>query len=131
MPVILCLDPGMAHTGLAISYEGELANPLATIFEKDLDQLVGRLIPFLVQYGPEMVVIGVPEHGPLVAFANGLAEKLKKVYLGEVVFFSEALSSADARKVMKETHKTLFERKKEEHQTAAALILQAFLDENT
>ncbi len=128
MSVTLCLDPGMAHTGIAISYEGELANPLATIFERDLDLLVGRLIPFLVQHGPDAIVIGVPEHGPLVDFAKKLGEKLKKVYLGEVIFFPESLSSANARRAMKETHKTLFERKKQEHQTAAALILQSYLE---
>lgn len=128
MSVTLCIDPGMAHTGLAISYEGELANPLSTIFEKDVDRLVGRLIPFLVKHGPDTVIIGVPEHGPLVNFAKVLGEKLKKVYLGDIIFFSESLSSSDARRAMKEAHKTLFERKKQEHQTAAALILQSYLE---
>lgn len=128
MSIILCLDPGTAHTGIAISQERILATPLTTIFEKDLDRLVGRLIPVLARYGPEKIVIGLPSHGPLVSFAQNLGERLKKVFLGEIVFYTEDMSSANAKKILKESRKSLFSRQKEEHQTAAAIILQEYLE---
>ncbi len=128
MPIILCLDPGTAHTGLAISQEGILATPVGTIYEKDLDRLVGKLIPYLAQFSPDKIVIGVPEYGPIVAFARDLSQKLHGVYAGEIIFYQEDLSSGIARKTMKDLKKTLVKRKREEHQTAAALILQDYLD---
>ena len=42
MSKFLCIDPGTAHTGLAISEEGVLAEPLDTVFERDIDKLVGK-----------------------------------------------------------------------------------------
>jgi putative transcription antitermination factor YqgF len=128
MPVILCLDPGTAHTGLAISQEGILATPVATIFEKDIDRLVGKLIPYLTRFSPDRLVIGVPEYGPIVNFSRDLSERINKIFPGEIIFYQEDLSSGAARKTMKELRKTLVKRKKEEHQTAAALILQDYLD---
>lgn len=128
MPTILCLDPGTAHTGLAISQEGILATPLATIYEKDLELLTGKLRLFLERFHPDIIVIGIPEFGPVVNFAKDLGDRLKMDFSGEIIFHQEDLSSGAARHTMKELKKTLVKRKKEEHQTAAALILQDFLD---
>lgn len=128
MPIILCLDPGTAHTGIAISQEGILATPVGTIYEKDLSNLVGKLIPYIARFSPDKIIIGVPEYGPIVAFVRDLSEKIHDVYAGEIHLFQEDLSSGMARKTMKELKKTLVKRKREEHQTAAALILQDYLD---
>lgn len=128
MPTILCLDLGTAHTGIAVSEEGILATPVATVYEKNSDQLVGRLVPFIAQFDPDTIVIGIPEYGPLRTFANEVGEKINKIFSGKIVFFKEDLSSSAARNTMKQTGKTLAKRKREEHQTAAALILQDYLD---
>ena len=128
MPVILCLDLGTAHTGLAISREGILAEPLTTIFETKKEKLLGKLLPFIAKTDPDTIVIGVPHHGPLVAEAEELQKELTKVFLGELVLFPEDLSSRIAKTVMKDTGKSLAKRQTEEHQTAAALILQDYLD---
>lgn len=126
--VYMSLDLGTAHTGLAISEEGILVTPIATIFERNLDALVGRLTPFLARYSPDKLVVGIPEHGPLVQYGQDLAVKLKDIFPGEIVFFSEDLTSQKARKLMSESHKTLSKKKQQEHQTAAAIILQEYLD---
>lgn len=128
MPIILCLDPGTSHTGIAISQEGILATPLATIYEKDLELLVAKINLFIEKYKPNILVIGIPEFGPVVAFATGLGDRLRQVFPGEIIFHREDLSSGAARHTMKELKKTLVKRKREEHQTAAALILQDYLD---
>ncbi|KKT40062.1 hypothetical protein A3K29_01585 [Candidatus Collierbacteria bacterium RIFOXYB2_FULL_46_14] len=128
MPTILCLDPGTAHTGIAISEEGVLATPVTTIYEKDLGQLVTKILPYLRKYNPDRIVIGVPEYGPIVQFATDLSEKIYANFPKQIVFFREDLSSHAARHVLKAQGKTLLRRKKEEHQTAAALILQDHLD---
>lgn len=128
MKTILCLDLGAAHTGLAVSYEGILAQPLATIFESKKDKLVGKLLPFIAKVHPGTIVIGVPPYGSLVESAEDLKSKLEKIFDGEVVLFPEDLSTRSAKTILKGTGNTLTERKKKEHQTAAAIILEDFLD---
>lgn len=128
MSTILCLDPGTAHTGLAVSQEGILATPVCTIYEKEINKLVGKLLPYLHKYNPDKIVIGVPEYGPIVNFSRDLSQKIYDIFPKEMIFYREDLSSHTARNVMKEQGKTLVRRKKEEHQTAAALILQDYLD---
>lgn len=128
MKTILCLDVGTAHTGIAISHEGILAEPLTTIFESKLEKLLGKLLPFIAKNNPDTIVIGVPNHGPLVKYAGRVKSELEKVFFGEVILFSEDLSSRSARSLLKETGKTLMRRKKGEHQTAAAIILEDYLD---
>lgn len=128
MPIIICLDLGIAHTGIAISREGELSEPLATIYEASQSKIPEKLLPFITKNSPNTIVIGIPSHGPLVDAAKNLKNELQKVFPGEIILFSEDYSSKNARSVMKMTGKTLAERKSDEHQVAAALILQEYLD---
>jgi len=128
MKTILCLDLGTAHTGLAISREGILAEPLATIFESKKEKLVGKLLPFIAKNVPETIVIGTPDHGPLVKEALDLKVELEKIFSGEIVLFPEDLSTRSAKSLMKNTGKTLSKRIKSEHQTAAAIILEDYIE---
>src|SRR3989339_1788478 len=123
MPVILCLDPGTAHTGIAISHEGLLSEPLHTIFERDINVLVARLAPFIARLNPDTIVIGTPSSGPLVKTAIELSEKLPRIFSGEIVLFDEDLSSKEARSKMRQAGKNASDIKAFEHQTAAAVIL--------
>lgn len=128
MSITLCLDLGVVHTGLAISHEGILAEPLATIFETNPVKLLGKLLPFVAKSHPDTIVIGTPRSGPLAEKAQSLQKELEKVFAGSIILFPEDYSSKSARSIMKETGKTIVKRQKEEHQTAAALILQDYLD---
>lgn len=126
----LCLDLGTAHTGIAISEEGELATPHSTIFEKDFDLLVGKIIPVLAKINPDILVIGAPDHGPLVKYSQDLSDKLEKVFSGQIVFYNEDLSSKKAQSTLSNSKKSHSQKKQIEHQTAAAHILQDYLDNN-
>lgn len=128
MSIILCLDPGTAHTGLAVSREGILAIPLTTIFERNIDSLIGKLTPHLAKINPDIIVVGVPKHGPLVGFSQILAKKLGEIFSGEIILFPEDMSSSLARSKMREAGKTLAKKKRDEHQTAAAIILEEYLE---
>lgn len=126
----LCLDLGTAHTGLSFSEEGILATPLATIFEKDIDSLVGKLTPYLARTNPDRLIIGTPSHGLLVDYGKLLEQKIKNIYDGEIIFYNEDLSSKKAQSTLDRTKKSHKQKKQIEHQTAAAHILQDFLDNN-
>ncbi len=124
----LCLDLGTAHTGLAVSEEGILATPLATIYEKDLNTLVEKLEPFVEEINPDILVIGVPAYGLLVHYGEELEKKLQAIFTKEIVFYNEDLSSKKAQKTLDNTTKSHHQKKQLEHQTAAAHILQDYLD---
>ena len=124
----LCLDLGTAHTGLALSEEGILATPLATIFEKDIDSLVGKLTPYLAQTNPDRLIIGTPSHGLLVDYGKLLEQKIKNIYDGKIIFYNEDLSSKKAQSTLSNSKKSHKQKKQIEHQTAAAHILQDYLD---
>ncbi|OGD83393.1 hypothetical protein A2572_02935 [Candidatus Collierbacteria bacterium RIFOXYD1_FULL_40_9] len=124
----LCLDLGTAHTGLALSEEGILATPLATIFEKDLDSLVGKLTPYLARTNPDCLVIGTPSHGLLVDYGKLLEQKIKNIYSGQIIFYNEDLSSKKAQSTLDRSKKSHKQKKQQQHQTAAAHILQDYLD---
>ena len=83
-----------------------MATPLATIFEKDLDSLVGKLTPYLARTNPEHLVIGTPSHGLLVDYAKLLAEKVKNIYDGEIIFYNEDLSSKKAQSTLSNSKKS-------------------------
>ena len=129
MPIILCLDPGTAHTGLAISREGILAEPLETIFERKTNSLVSRLVPYIARFNPDIIVVGTPSYGPLVKVAQDIAEKLPSVFSGKIELFNEDLSSKEAGSKMRQSKKTIRQIKTAQHQTAAAIVLQRYLDE--
>ncbi len=124
----LCLDLGTAHTGLSVSEEGILATPLATIYETDLDELIGKVALHLETINPDIVVIGVPSHGILVNYGKELEKKLKSIFNSQIVFYNEDLSSKKAQITLNNTKKSHREKKQIEHQTAAAHILQDYLD---
>jgi len=124
----LCLDLGTAHTGLAISEEGMLASPLDTIFETKIDKLIGKLVPYIAKQNPDIIIIGIPEHGPMVQYVEKLKSKLQDIFSGETILYSEDNTSQVARNININIHKTLAKRIDAEHQTAAAVILQNYLD---
>lgn len=124
----ICLDLGTVHTGIAISHEGLLAEPLTTVFESKRGDLLGKLLPIIARYDPDKIIIGIPDRGPLVKEAVTLKTEIEKIFSGEVILFPEDYSSRSAKKVLKEVGKNLEKRKSAEHQTAAALILQDYLD---
>lgn len=128
MEITLCLDLGVVHTGVAISHEGMLAEPLTTIFESKKVDLLGKLLPIIAKHNPVKIIIGIPDHGPLVKEAAALKTEIEKIFSGEVILFPEDYSSRSAKKVLKEVGKNLEKRRSAEHQTAAALILQDYLD---
>jgi putative transcription antitermination factor YqgF len=128
MTPILCLDPGMAHTGIAISHEGILAEPLTTIFERNPQVLIGRLTPLIARLNPHTIVIGSPSHGPLVKTAQDISDRLSAIFQGKIEIYNEDLSSRKAKTHMRETNKKINSRSNLEHQTAAAFILQDYLD---
>ena len=115
----LSLDPGFSHTGIAISHEGQLAEPLSTIHEKDNEKLLQNIKELLKAQNPDIIVIGIPHHGPMVEISENLSKNISVFFSGEIILHPEDLSSSRAKK-LKSKHS--------DHALAAAFLLQDYLD---
>ena len=127
--MILGIDLGQKTTGLAIS-SGQLSSPYKTITHKNLEQAVLSVSKIVDQEKVDKVIIGFVK-GKIQTIFEDFAQKLKtqKPNL-EVVMWDETLTSGQARESMLKQQVPKFKRSVKEHEMAAAIILQAYLDEN-
>ena len=123
--VYLCLDPGLAQIGVAISHEGKLAQPLTTF---PAHQLVDHVKKLIDQHYPDEIIIGEPSSGPIKDLSVILHDEIKRVFTGKVVLHPEDLTSQEARQKMREAGQPKHKREAGDHAAAAALILQDYLD---
>lgn len=124
--VYLCLDLGTRHTGLAVSHEGQLAEPLTVVTARSLDSLLHQLRFYLEKYQPDLIVIGTPAHGPVSALAADVASRLQPSW--KTLLVNEDDSSVMAEKMLRSSGLTPRAAKTKDHQAAAAFILQSYLD---
>lgn len=125
--MILGIDLGQITTGLAIS-EGELASPYSTITHKSLTEAVSKIVAICDQNSIDKIVVGFVEgkdKNYFEKFANLLKHQLAKI---EVVLWDETLSTRQARQTMIKLNVPKEKRGEKEHEVAASLILQSYLD---
>ena len=128
MSTILCLDPGKAHTGIAISREGILAEPFGTLHEKRLPSLTQKILALISEEKPELIIIGLPDYGPMVEYVENLKTFLETKINTPIILHTEILTSKDASHKMSAMNKGFRALKNDSHAFAAALILQDYLD---
>ena len=123
--IYLAIDPGIENTGVAISFEGSLVEPLATLTSRDLVKNILRLAK---EHNVSVLVIGEPPHGPAKDLALILAEEIKNHFSGKIHLHPEDLSSKKAIKKMIEAGTPMMKRRNLGHAASAALILEDFLE---
>lgn len=128
--MILAIDLGKKTTGLAIS-EGILASPYLTIRHRGLKEAVGKVVKILDQVENDTVdkvVVGFVE-GKIKKLFEDFVAALKKVRPNlEIVLWDETLTTGQARKTMIKLQLPKMKRAQKEHEVAAAIILQSYLD---
>ncbi|MDO8487261.1 MAG: Holliday junction resolvase RuvX [Candidatus Curtissbacteria bacterium] len=126
--MILGIDLGAKTTGLAIS-GSSIATPYKTIIHKTLDQALTSIIRIIEVEKIDTVVIGFVE-GKIKTMFTDFASSIKKERPDiEVVLWDETLTSGQARETMIKLELPKFKRRQKEHEYAAAIILQSYLDE--
>lgn len=127
------LDVGERRIGVAVSDpEGRLAVPQTVITRKGKGdvQAIGEVI---ARAEAERVVVGLPVSldgglGPQARLTEAFAEQLRAVTTVEVVLYDERFSSAEADRHLQAAGMRAREAKQYRDATAAAIILQAYLD---
>lgn len=128
MSLFLSIDPGMSHTGLAVSDSTQLVRPLATIHSQNLKKTINQINLLINKHRPTHIIIGQPLHGPIHSLAQDLFDFLKKNFNGQTYLFSEDLSSKIAVKKLVQSNNPVRSRRRKQHAASAAVILQTFLD---
>ena len=118
--ITLCLDPGIKHTGISISTDDHLAQPLTVIDSPDLPSLVSKLKIIISQHKPDKIIIGQPSYGTIVEFARNLQTTIQNIFTGPIILYPEDLSSKMSNKLKSKNNS--------KHHLASAIILQEYLD---
>jgi putative Holliday junction resolvase len=119
---------------VAISDEtGTIALPLQYIAAEPAAQLLERLKEIVAERQAGEVVVGMPRnmngtYGPAAEKAREFVTALKQVLTVPVRTWDERLTSAQAGRMLIETGMRRDKRKQRVDQTAAAILLQSYLD---
>lgn len=125
--MFLGIDLGEKTTGLAIS-SGEIASPYKTITHKNLNQIQSLIIQIIELEEVDTVVVGFVE-GKIKKMFTKFSQSLQKAkpHL-KVILWDETLTSRQASDFMIKLGIAKKKRKEKEHEIAASLILQSYLD---
>lgn len=125
--MILGIDLGEKTTGLAIS-DSNIATPYKTITHKDQKSAADQVIAICAKEGIDTVVLGFVE-GKIKKLFTEFAQNLKAQKPNiPIILVDETLTSGQARETMVKLKVPKFKRREKEHEYAAAIILQSYLD---
>ena len=132
---LLGVDHGDRRIGLALSDPIPIiASPLKTITVNNRQDAIKEIIAIVEEYSVELVVVG----NPIGMSGNDTAQtKHVKKFVDDLIKFNlnvelidERLSSVSAKKSLRENSKKYTRDKGLVDQTAAAIILQQYIDTN-
>ena len=135
MEIILTLDVGDARIGVAVSDPlGIIAQPVGLVTRVGWGPDIAKITEFAEQYGTRTLLCGLPLN--MDGSAGGQAEKVrafaqqleKKGFT--VTFWDERMTTVTAERALIEGGVHRADRKRLVDKTAAAVILQAYLDAN-
>jgi putative Holliday junction resolvase len=131
---ILAIDHGTRRMGIAISDELKMiAQPLEFIPAEPFDALVKRLQAIIAEKSVELILIGMPRnmdgtYGPAAEKVRAFVESLKNRFPTPIRTWDERLTTVQANRFMIAADVKRRDRKQKVDQTAAAILLQGYLD---
>lgn len=131
---VLALDHGTKRVGLAISDEmGMIAQPLTFLLAEPVAELLEGLKKVVAEKNVEQILVGIPRnmdgsYGPAAEKARKFVDQLKGALTIPIRTWDERLTSVQANKAMIQGGLRREERKLKADQTAAAILLQSYLD---
>jgi putative Holliday junction resolvase len=134
---ILGLDHGTRRVGVAVSDEMHLiAQPLEYIAPEPFADFLARLKEILREKEIELILIGMPRnmdgsYGPAALKVQEFAAALKDAVTIPLKLWDERLTTTQAQKFLIQGGVRRDQRKEKVDQTAAAILLQSYLDSRT
>ncbi len=131
---ILGLDHGTKRVGVAVSDELHMiALPLEYIAPEPFADFLARLKEILREKEIELILIGMPRnmdgsYGPAALKVQEFAAALKDAVAVPLKLWDERLTTTQAQKFLIQGGMRRDKRKEKVDQTAAAILLQSYLD---
>ncbi|MFO1460313.1 MAG: Holliday junction resolvase RuvX [Verrucomicrobiota bacterium] len=131
---ILALDHGTVRTGVAVSDSMKMiAQPLEMIPTEPIAAFLDRLRQLIREQEVELIVVGMPRnmngsYGEAAARVRAFVAILKDAITVPLETWDERLTSALAERYLSEGNVRGEKRKERVDKTAAALLLQSYLD---
>jgi putative Holliday junction resolvase len=131
---VLALDHGTKRVGLAISDEmGMIAQPLTFLPAEPIAALLEGLKKVIAEKNVDQILVGIPRnmdgsYGPAAEKARKFVEQVKATVTVPIRTWDERLTSVQANRDMIQGGLRREQRKLKADQTAAAILLQSYLD---
>jgi putative Holliday junction resolvase len=131
---VLALDHGTKRIGLAISDElGIIAQPLEFVLAEPFDKFLARLKEVIKDKEVALLLVGMPRnmdgsYGPAALKAQEFVAVLGAAVTIPIKTWDERLTSAQANRFLIQANVRRDQRKEKVDQTAAAILLQSYLD---
>jgi putative Holliday junction resolvase len=132
----LAIDHGTVRIGLAISDElGIIANPLEFVPAEPLTAALERICKVAAEKQVTLMLVGMPRnmdgsYGPAAEKVRVFIASLKTVTTIAIKTWDERLTSAQANRYLIQANVRREDRKQKVDKTAAAILLQSYLDAN-
>ncbi|MGI8964985.1 MAG: Holliday junction resolvase RuvX [Limisphaerales bacterium] len=131
---ILAIDHGTKRMGIAISDElGMIAQPLEFIYVEPFADFRERLKEIIREKQVEQILVGLPRnmdgsYGPAAFKVQAFVAVLKETILIPIKLWDERLTSTQANRFLIQARVRREKRKEKVDKTAAAILLQSYLD---
>ena len=131
---ILALDHGTKRVGIALSDELKLiAQPLEFVAAEPFADLLARLKELIRDKQVELILVGLPRNmngscGPAALKVQDFVAALRGALTLPIQTWDERLTSVQATRLLIQGNVRRDKRKKKVDQTAAAILLQSYLD---
>jgi putative Holliday junction resolvase len=131
---ILAIDYGTRRMGIAISDELQvIAQPLEYIPAEPFNQFLERLKQLIREKEVSLILVGLPRnmdgsYGPAALKVQEFVAVLKDAIAAPIKTWDERLTSAQANRFLLQTGMRRDKRKQKVDQTAAAILLQSYLE---
>jgi putative Holliday junction resolvase len=134
---ILAIDHGTKRMGIAVSDElGMIAQPLEFIPAEPFAEFLARLQEILKEKQVELILVGMPRnmngsYGPAALKVQEFVAVLKDAVTIPIQTLDERLTSVQANRFLTEAELGGRRRKEKVDKSAAAVLLQGYLDGRT
>jgi putative Holliday junction resolvase len=134
---VLAIDHGSKRMGIAISDElRTIAQPLEFIPSEPFAKFLDRLKEILREKEVSLVVVGIPRnmdgsYGPAALKVQEFVAVLKDAIPVAIKSWDERLTTMEAQRSLIEANVRRSKRKEKVDKTAAAILLQSYLDSQT
>jgi putative holliday junction resolvase len=131
---VLAIDHGSKRMGIAISDELRIiAQPLEFIASEPFDKFLERLKQIIREKEVSLIIVGIPRnmdgsYGPAALKVQEFVAVLKDAVPLPIRSWDERLTTVQANRYLIEADVRRSRRKEKVDKTAAAILLQSFLD---